>query len=151
MAKLSARTVRIMRIIVLAISAVNAVCALVCGILFITAPNGSLMHMQTLTSLLSNFPLRDVFFKNFLWIGIAMLLMLGVPNSVAVLLTFHKRRPRYGFQVNAGAFLLAWCLIEIIWLPNPAVWCYFVVALAHIALALLLTRVAHTGARQPHV
>ena len=135
-----------MKVIALVISIINALSGLICGILFIAFPDGRLMGMQGMTDLLSKFPLQTVFFRNFFWIGIAMLLMLFVPNAVAVFLTFRRSRPRFGAQALAGVCLLAWCLIEIIYLPNPAVWAYFAVALIHISCSLLVMRALRPAA-----
>ena len=53
-------------------------------------PTGVKWGMEALLPLLQQLPLADVFFQNFIWSGIVLLLVNGVTNTVAFILLAKK-------------------------------------------------------------
>ncbi|MCL2332389.1 MAG: hypothetical protein FWC54_02730 [Actinomycetia bacterium] len=127
------------RIVLLVISLLNGIAGLVCGILMIVKPDGSLMAMQSVIPVLRQTPvLGALFFRDLLWVGIVMLLALGIPSSLASVLTIRKHRCRYRSQLFAGICLLLWCITELFIIPNPVVVGYLVVGIVQVVLAISL-------------
>ena len=122
------------------VSVLNGLAGLICGVLLVVEPDGSLLQMGVLLPTIKEFPLADVFFQDFLWIGIVMLLVLGIPNlTAAVMLIRHSER-QYQATLVAGVLLLLWCGFELIFLFNIAVVGYFVVGVVSVLASVLLLR-----------
>jgi hypothetical protein len=85
-------------------------------------------------------PLANVFFQDFLWIGIAMLLVLGIPNTVATVLLVRKSASQYRATLATGILLLLWTGFELIFMPNGLAIGYFVVGIVVVAASVLLGR-----------
>lgn len=64
----------------------NGVAGLVCCVPFIAGPVGHFLQAGALLPFVQRMPLASIFFWDFLRIGMAMLLVLGVPNSIAAVL-----------------------------------------------------------------
>ncbi len=127
------------RIVLLVISLLNGIAGLICGILMIVKPDGSLMAMQSVIPVLRQTPvLGALFFRDLLWVGIVMLLALGIPSSLAAVKTLRKHRWMYRSQLFAGICLLLWCITELLILPNPAVIGYLVVGIVQVVFAISL-------------
>ena len=130
---------RVARGFLIVVSVLNGLAGLICGVLLIAQPDGGLMQMGVLLPTIQTFPLADVFFQDFLWIGIVMLLVLGIPNSTAAVMLFRRSERQYQATFIAAVLLLLWCGFELIFLFNIAVVGYFVVGvLAVLASASLL-------------
>jgi len=126
----------------LVISLLNGIAGLICGTLMIVRPDGSLMALQSVIPVLRQTPvLGALFFRDLLWVGIVMLLGLGIPSSFAAVLTIRKHRWMYGAQLLAGICLLLWCITELLILPNPAVVGYLVVGIVQVISAVHLQTV----------
>ena len=74
------------------VSILNGVAGLVCGVLFIAGPDGHFLQAGALLDVVQELPLASLFFQDFVWIGVAMLLVLGLPNSVATVMLLRKKR-----------------------------------------------------------
>jgi len=120
------------------VSVVNGVAGLVCGVLFIVRPDGSLMQAGTLLPLIQGLPLPALFFRDFLWTGIAMLLALGIPNTVATVMLIRRSEKQYLFTLLAGVLLLAWTGFELIFMYNGLALAYFVVGVLSVLASLFL-------------
>jgi len=79
--------------LLIVVSILNGVAGLVCGVLFIAGPDGRFMQAGALLPVVQRLPLASVFFQNFVWIGVAMLLVLGVPNSIAAVMLLRSSLP----------------------------------------------------------
>jgi len=127
------------RIVLLVISLLNGIAGLVCGVLMIVRPDGSLMAMQSVIPVLRRTPfLGALFFRDLLWVGIVMLLALGIPSSFAAVMTLRKHCWMYRSQLFAGICLLLWCITELFIIPNPVVVGYLVVGIVQVVLAISL-------------
>lgn len=133
---------RTARIWLLAVSALNGVAGLVCGLLLVVRPDGSLLMASALLPVIKRFPLADVFFRDMFWIGVAMILVLGLPN-MAALWALARRSPRqYQLALVAAVMLMLWCGFEIPFMFNYAAVGYLIVGAVSAAFALSLSRIA---------
>jgi hypothetical protein len=120
------------------VSILNGAAGLVCGMLFVAAPDGRLMQAGALLPIVQGLPLANIFFQDFLWIGVAMLLVLGVPNSAAAVMLFCKSRYQYTATMFAGTLLVLWCGFELIFMINALAVGYFIIGLVSIVFSVLL-------------
>ena len=132
--------------LLIAVSILNGVAGLVCGVLFITGPDGRFLHAGALLPVIQGLPLASVFFQNFVWIGVAMLLVLSVPNSIAAVMLLRKSENQYLATFVAGALLVLWCGFELIFMPNGLAVGYFVIGLISVLCSIWLRRSAPASA-----
>lgn len=112
----------------------DGVCAVVCGglmmVLGLTGADNAFMPL----SVYDSFPLHDVFFTSHFWPGLALVLVNGVPNLVALALRFRgKRAASYAAGMAAGGLLVAWTLVETAFMPNPVTVVYLVIGALQLA------------------
>ena len=136
------RVLRFARGFLLVVSILNGVLGLICGLLLLARPDGSLMQMGALLPVIETFPLADVFFRDFLWIGIAMLLVLAIPNLIAATMLIRRKDNQYRATLSAAILLVLWCGFEMVYMFNVAAVGYLVVALISIVCSVVLTRVS---------
>ena len=142
---------RAARIWLLVFSALNGVAGLVCGFLLIARPDGSLLMASALLPAIKRFPLADVFFRDMFWIGVAMLLALGIPNLIAFGALFRRHGHQYQLSLAAAVLLMLWCGFEMPLMFNYAAVGYFIVGAISAALSVWLLGVSpETSARQAH-
>ena len=125
------------RIFLIAANLANGIAGIVCGLLFVAAPDGALMGAADggLLEIVQAFPLSEVFFRDFRWIGFAMLLAIGLPGMVAAVALLRREHNRYRWSLLAGVFLFAWCTIEMLFMPNWLCVLYAIVAALTIVLS----------------
>jgi hypothetical protein len=128
------------------VSILNGVAGLVCGALFVAAPDGRVVQAGALLPVIQGLPLASVLFQDFLWIGVAMLLMLGLPNSLAAVMLLRKSESQYVATLVAGVLLVLWCGLELMFMLNVPAAGYFVVGLISVLCSILLLRPGQTGA-----
>lgn len=133
---------RIARGFLLAVSAINGVLGVVCAVLLLLKPDGRLLGMQVLLPVIAEFPWSDIFFRDFLWIGIVMLLGLGLPNLLAFAMLLRRVPMQYRFTLIAAVLLLLWCGFELVYMFNIAVVAFFAVAVLSIAASIWLMQPA---------
>jgi len=131
---------KVARLFVVTISVINAVCALICGVLFIGWPDGSLMAAGEMLEYIAAFPLAQVFFQDFRWIGIAMLLVLGLPNILASIALLKKHAFQYQIVIIANALMMLWCAFQFVYLFNWLAVGYFSLGTLMIACAIYLSK-----------
>jgi hypothetical protein len=129
---------RVGRGFLIVVSILNGVAGLVCGVLFIAGPDGRLMQAGALLPVVQGLPLASVFFRDFLWVGVAMLLALGVPNSIAAVMLLRKSQNQYQATLVAGILLVLWCAFELIFMINVLAVGYFVIGLVSVLCSILL-------------
>lgn len=133
---------RIFRGLLIVVSILDGVAGLVCGVLFIAGPDGRFLQAGALLPVIQGLPMASVFFKDFVWIGVAMLLVLGVPNSIAAVMLLRQSEHQYLVTLVAGVFLLLWCGFEFIFMFNALAVGYFVVGLVSILSSIVLLKPA---------
>ncbi len=129
---------RVARGFLIVVSVLNGLAGLVCGVLFIFGPDGRLLQAGALLPVIQRLPLATVFFRDFLWIGVAMLLVLGVPNSIAALMLVRKSPNQYVATLVAGILLVLWCGFELVFMLNAPAVGYFAIGLASVLCSVLL-------------
>ena len=69
--------------------------------------------------LLGVLPLPEPLIATWLWPGVALALVNGAPNIVALALRFRgKRAASYRWGIAAGVLLIAWTAFELAFMPN---------------------------------
>ncbi len=132
--------------ILVAICAVNGACAIGFGALMmlvpLDAPLARSLDLAGLLAAMGNFPLQDAFFRDLFWPGLALALVNGTANAVATGLAClgRTRRAVATAGLAAGVCLIAWCAVELAFLPNPMAVGYLVIGLVQTAFAAQLRR-----------
>jgi hypothetical protein len=133
---------RLARTYLIVVSILNGFAGLVCGVLFIARPDGGLMQAGALLPIVRTLPLASVFFQDFLWIGIAMLLVLGIPNTVAAVMLVRRNETQYLVTLAAAVLLIMWTGFELIFMYNVLALVYFLVGVLSIVASVLLRKPA---------
>ena len=131
---------RVARGFLIVVSILNGLAGLVCGLLFIAAPDGRLLQAGALLPVIGALPLANVFFRDFVWIGVAMLLVLGLPNTVAAVMLLRRNKRQYVATLLTGVLLLLWCSFEMAFMLNGLAVGYFVVGALSVLCSILLRR-----------
>lgn len=130
---------KVARGLALFINWVNGICAVVCGGFMMLGGLGVLpgeMADFMPLSIYDNFPLHDVFFTSHFWPGLALMLVNGVANIVALILRFRGNRvASYQWGIVAGALLIVWTGVEMIFIPNGLSVAYMIIGVAQLAAA----------------
>lgn len=120
------------------VAMLNGVAGLVCGILFVISPDGSLMGFEPLLGVVGTLPLADVFFRDLRWIGIAMLLALAIPNLAAFVMLLRRSAKQYAATSAAALLLILWTGFELLFMFNIAAAVYFVVGVVSLVVSARL-------------
>lgn len=126
------------RVYLFTVSILNGIAGLVCGVLFLVSPDGSLMGFQPLLSVVGSLPLADVFFRDLRWIGIAMLVGLAIPNLAAFVMLVRRSARQYDATLVAAVLLMLWCGFELVFMFNVAAAGYFLVGGVSVLASILL-------------
>jgi hypothetical protein len=142
---------RAARVWLLIVSALNGAAGLVCGLLLIARPDGSLLGASALLPVIRRFPLADVLFQDMFWIGVAMLLALGLPNLIALVALLRRMSHQYLLSLAAAVLLMLWCGFEMPYMFNYAALGYFFVGAISAACSVwMLGASREANARQAH-
>ncbi len=83
-------------------------------------------------------PWPDVFFKNFIPSGFALLAVNGLPQLVATLMLFKNHRLAYPVVLSCGIILMLWIVLEWwVWGFNALSNIYFVLGLVEVIAAVI--------------
>lgn len=90
-------------------------------------PDGSLLGMETLLPYFKVLPLSRYLYNDYVFPGIALLSINGIPNLIASYLIIRKRRSGIVLGTVLGITLMLWIAIQfIIFPPNPLSTAYFI-------------------------
>jgi hypothetical protein len=131
---------RISRGFLMIVSILNGVMGTVCAALLLFAPDGRFLGMGVLLPVIGMFPLASVFFRDFFWIGLVMLLALGLPNLVAAGMLIRRSEQQYLATLVAGILLLLWCGFELFYMFNVAAVGFCVVGVVSVLASALLLK-----------
>ena len=100
----------------------DGVCSIVCGgfmalsgLVALPVSWNDVMPIEFLGVL----PLPEPLIATWLWPGVALALVNGAPNIVALALRFRgKRAASYRWGIAAGVLLIAWTAFELAFMPN---------------------------------
>lgn len=100
----------------------DGLCAIICGLWMLLSALFALpLSWNDLMplSLLEPLPIPAFMKADFLWPGIALLLVNGIPNVIALSLRFRGNlKGFYTWGIIAGVLLIAWTAFEMIFIPN---------------------------------
>ena len=120
----------------------NGICAVICGVWMMLSALVDLplsWNDWMPLSIYDPFPLHDVFFTSHFWPGLALLLVNGVANIVALV---ARRRGDMAALVNwctiAGVLLVVWTAVELLLIPNGISIFYFAIGVLQLVAALYL-------------
>ncbi len=82
------------------------------------APDGHLLHMETMLPYFQVLPLAEYLYRDYVFPGIALFLINGVPNLIASYLLFRKRRSGIVLSMVCGVLLNAWIIIQLVIFPS---------------------------------
>lgn len=127
----------------------DGICAPLCGIwmmasALVTLPLSWNDWMPL--SIYDPFPFHDVFFTSHFWPGLALLLVNGAPNIIAI-----AKKHRSGdaawvrWCIVAGALLVVWTTTELFIIPNGLSIFYFVLGVLQAVTAVYLERQNRTA------
>ena len=81
-------------------------------------PDGSLLGMENLLPYFSVLPLSSILYQDYIFPGIALLLVNGVPNLIASYLLIRKRRSGVVLGGIQGLVLMLWITIQFVIFPS---------------------------------
>ena len=129
---------RVARAWLIAVSLLNGLAGLVCGVLLVARPDGSLLMATALLPVIRTLPFANIFFGDLFWIGAVMILALGIPNLVAIVMLIQTNVRQYQVALAAAVLLMCWCGFELIYMFNFAAVGYFAVGTVSALCALWL-------------
>lgn len=91
--------------------------AIVGTAMFFIDPSGKRWGMDILLPAFQILPFADIFFRNFIFPGIALFLVNGVSNGIAFLLLLRKSRYGGIATMTCGIVLIIWIIIQLVILP----------------------------------
>jgi len=104
--------------------------ALLGSIMMFTDPLGKFFGMYPLLPGIQKLPFSEIFFQNFIFPGIALLLVNGVTNFISFFLIYSKRRYAALSVLLCGIILMLWITLEfVIWDFNFLSNIYFIFGL----------------------
>ncbi len=122
----------------------NGICAPVCGIWMMLSALVALplsWNDWMPLSIYAPFPFHDIFFTSHFWPGLALFLVNGVSNIVALVMRFRGKTDAWiNCCAIAGGLLVIWTLVELLLIPNGISILYFVLGVLQLAAALYLKR-----------
>ena len=93
--------------------------AFVGGICMLIKPDGSLLKMEAMIPYFQVLPFADILFQNYIFPGIALIIVNGISNVIAFLLILRNKRIGYALGTIFGFTLILWIIIQfVIWKIN---------------------------------
>ena len=97
--------------------------AFVGGIAMLIKPDGSILHMQTMLPYFQVLPFAEYVFQDYVFPGIALIIVNGISNVTAFVLILKKKKIGYVLGTIFGFTLMLWITIQFIifppnWLDN---------------------------------
>ena len=87
------------------------------GLSMIIDPSGKALHMDAILPFFQKLPLADVFFQNFLFSGIALLIVNGLTNLTAAVLLLRNKKLGVILGGIFGITLMLWICIQFYMFP----------------------------------
>ncbi len=111
---------KVFKVIVLVISIFVGVGAYVGGTAMLIEPNGSFLRMEALLPYFQVLPFADVLFQNYIFPGIALIIVNGISNTIASILMLRNKRIGYVLGTVFGFTLMLWIIIQFMIFPMNA-------------------------------
>ena len=87
------------------------------GLSMILDPSGKLLHMDAMLPFFKKLPFADVLFQDFLFSGIALLIVNGLTNLTAAVLLLRKKKLGVILGGIFGITLMLWICIQFYMFP----------------------------------
>ena len=87
------------------------------GLSMILDPSGKLLHMDAMLPFFQKLPFADVLFQDFLFSGIALLIVNGLTNLTAAVLLLRKKKLGVILGGTFGITLMLWICIQFYMFP----------------------------------
>lgn len=101
--------------------------AFIGGISMLVKPDGSILHMEEMLPYFQLLPFADVLFKDYLFPGIALIIVNGITNALACTLVIMNKKVGFILGPIFGFTLMLWIIIQfVIFPPNILDTLYFI-------------------------
>lgn len=122
----------------------NGICAPVCGLWMMA----STLFVLPLSwnewmpaSILDPLPIPDFMKVDLLWAGLALFLVNGLPNIIALVFRFRRNlSASYAWGIVAGILLILWTVFELTFIPNGLSAFYLVLGILQLVASWLSWR-----------
>lgn len=108
----------------------NGICAIFCGLWMMASALFTLplsWNDWMPATILEPLPIPAFMKEDLFWAGLALLLVNGLPNVIALAFRFQGRmRTTYAWGIAAGILLILWTSFELAFIPN-ALSCFYLV------------------------
>ena len=111
---------KVFKVIVLVISIFVGVGAYVGGIAMLIEPKGSILRMEAMLPYFQVLPFADILFQNYIFPGIALIIVNGISNTIASILMLRNKRIGYVLGTVFGFTLMLWIIIQFVIFPMNA-------------------------------
>lgn len=111
---------KVFRIILLVLTGFVGIGAYVGGVAMLLKPDGSLLSMEGMLPYFQVLPFADVLFQNYIFPGIALIIVNGISNTIAFILVLKKRRIGFVLGTVFGFTLMLWIIIQFAIFPMNA-------------------------------
>ena len=111
---------KVFKVIVLVISIFVGVGAYVGGIAMLIEPKGSILRMEAMLPYFQVLPFADILFQNYIFPGIALIIVNGISNTIASILMLRNKRIGYVLGTVFGFTLMLWITIQFVIFPMNA-------------------------------
>jgi hypothetical protein len=89
-----------------------------CGsVMMFIEPTGKIWEMYLLLPYFQKLPWADIFFQNFIFPGIALLLANGITNFISFILMYQKHRYAAFSVMACGIILMLWITVQFVIFP----------------------------------
>ena len=111
---------KVFRVIILFWTFFVGIGAFVGGIAMLIQPDGSILRMESMLPYFQVLPYADVLFQNYIFPGIALIIVNGISNISAAILILLKKRIGYTLATIFGFTLMLWIIIQFVIFPMNA-------------------------------
>ena len=87
------------------------------GLLMLIDPSGKLLKMDIILPFFQKLPFADIFFQNFLFPAIALLVTNGLSNFISFILLLKNHRYAALSAMICGMILMLWIMVQFIVFP----------------------------------
>ena len=94
--------------------------ALYGGTAMLIKPDGSLLRMEAMLPYFQVLPFADILFQDYIFSGVALIIVNGVTNLAAAVLILCKKRIGYVLGTIFGFTLMLWIIIQFVIFPTNA-------------------------------
>ena len=111
---------KIFKVLLLVLALFVGIGAYVGGICMLIKPDGSLLRMENLLPYFQVLPFADIVFQDYVFPGIALIIVNGISNTVASILIIRNKRIGYVLGTLFGFTLMLWIIIQFAIFPMNA-------------------------------